>query len=79
MSVSQRKDTEEAAIAKEQALWIAHLKQLESLYQTFLSQGIAEQQPEVRSIKPSVKIYWVLVEENMGGLELKYQLWHARI
>lgn len=57
VSVSTQKDTEEAAIAKEQALLDRSPEAArESLYQTFLSQGIAKQQPKSRSIKPSVKI-----------------------
>ena len=57
VSVSTQKDTEEAAIAKEQALLDRSPEAArESLYRTFLSQGIAKQQPKSRSIKPSVKI-----------------------
>lgn len=57
VSVSTQKDTEEAAIAKEQASWIAHLKQLERVCTEPSSvRGIAKQQPKSRSIKPSVKI-----------------------
>ena len=53
VSVSTQKDTEEAAIAKEQAL----LKQLERVCTEPSSvRGIAKQQPKSRSIKPSVKI-----------------------
>ena len=53
VSVSTQKDTEEAAIAKEQA----HLKQLERVCTKPSSvRGIAKQQPKSRSIKPSVKI-----------------------
>ena len=57
VSVSTQKDTEEAAIAKEQALLDRSPDAArESLYQTFLSQGIAKQQQKSRSIKPLVKI-----------------------
>ena len=58
VSVSTQKDTEEEAVAKEQALWISSPEPArESLYQTFLSQGIAKNRSgKLRSIKPSVKI-----------------------
>ena len=57
VSVSTQKDTEEAAIAKEQALLDRSPDAArESLYQTFLSQGDWKQQQKSRSIKPLVKI-----------------------
>lgn len=57
VSVSTQKDTEEAAIAKEQALLDRSPEAArESLYQTFLSQGIAKQQLKLRLIKPSIRI-----------------------
>ena len=57
VSVSTQKDTEEEAVAKEQALWIALLSQLEKVYIKPSSvKGIAKQKRKLRSIKPSVKI-----------------------
>ena len=57
VSVSTQKDTEEAAVAKEQALLDRSPESArESLYQTFLVKGIAKQKRKLRSIKPSVKI-----------------------
>ena len=57
VSASTQKDTEEAAIAKEQALLDRSPDAArESLYQTFLSQGDWKQQQKSRSIKPLVKI-----------------------
>ena len=57
VSVSTQKDTEEAAIAKEQALLDRSPEAArESLYQTFLSQGDCETAAEVKVNQPSVKI-----------------------
>ena len=57
VSVSTQKDTEEAAIAKEQALLDRSPEAArESLYQTFLSQGIVKRQLKLRLIKPSIRI-----------------------
>lgn len=57
VSVSTQKDTEEAAIAKEQAFWIAHLRQLEKVYiKPSSAKEIAKRQRKLRSIRPLVKI-----------------------
>ena len=68
VSVSTQKDTEEAAIAKEQALLDRSPEAArESLYQTFLSQGDCETAAEVKVNqafnKNPIK---VLVEEKYG-------------
>lgn len=56
VSVSTQKDTEEAAIAKEQALLDRSPEAArESLYQTSSVRGIAKRQLKLRLIKPSVK------------------------
>ena len=58
VSVSTQKDTEEAAIAKEQALLDRSPEAARERVCTEPSsvRGIAKQQPKSRSIKPSVKI-----------------------
>ena len=57
VSVSTQKDTEEAAVAKEQALLDRSPESArESLYQPSSVKGIAKQKRKLRSIKPSVKI-----------------------
>ena len=80
VSVSTQKDTEEAAIAKEQALLdrspdVAR----ESLYQTFLSQGDCETAAEVKVNQAfSKNPIKVLVEEKYGvDLEEITNPWHA--
>ena len=82
VSVSTQKDTEEAAIAKEQALLDRSPDAArESLYQTFLSQGDCETAAEVKvnqafSKNPSK----VLVEEKYGvDLEEITNPWHAAV
>ena len=80
VSVSTQKDTEEAAIAKEQALMDRSPEAArESLYQTFLSQGDCETAAEVKVNqafnKNPIK---VLVEEKYGvDLEEITNPWHA--
>lgn len=80
VSVSTQKDTEEAAIAKEQALLDRSPEAArESLYQTFLSQGDCETAAEVKVNqafnKNPIK---VLVEEKYGvDLEEITNPWHA--
>ena len=82
VSVSTQKDTEEAAIAKEQALLDRSPEAArESLYQTFLSQGDCETAAEVKVNqafnKNPIK---VLVEEKYGvDMEEITNPWHAAI
>lgn len=80
VSVSTQKDTEEAAIAKEQAL-LDHSPEAarESLYQTFLSQGDCETAAEVKVNQAfSKNPIKVLVEEKYGvDLEEITNPWHA--
>lgn len=80
VSVSTQKDTEEAAIAKEQALLDRSPKAArESLYQTFLSQGDCETAAEVKVNQAfSKNPIKVLVEEKYGvDLEEITNPWHA--
>lgn len=82
VSVSTQKDTEEAAIAKEQALLDRSLDAArESLYQTFLSQGDCETAAEVKVIQAfSKNPIKVLVEEKYGvDLEEITNPWHAAV
>ena len=82
VSVSTQKDTEEAAIAKEQALLDRSPEAArESLYQTFLSQGDCETAAEVKVNqafnKNPIK---VLVEEKYGvDLDDITNPWHAAV
>ena len=68
VSVSTQKDTEEAAVAKEQALLDRSPESArESLYQTFLSQGDCETEAEVKVNQAfSKNPIKVLVEEKYG-------------
>ena len=80
VSVSTQKDTEEAAIAKEQALLDRSPEAArESLYQTFLSQGDCETAAEVQVNQAfSKNPIKVLVEEKYGvDLEEITNPWHA--
>ena len=80
VSVSTQKDTEEAAIAKEQALLDRSPEAArESLYQTFLSQGDCETAAEVKVNQAfSKNPLKVLVEEKYGvDLEEITNPWHA--
>ena len=80
VSVSTQKDTEEAAIAKEQALLDRSPEAArESLYQTFLSQGDCETAAEVKVNQAfSKNPIKVLVEEKYGvDLEEITTPWHA--
>ena len=80
VSVSTQKDTEEAAIAKEQALLDRSPEAArESLYQTFLSQGDCETAAEVKVNQAfSKNPIKVLVEEKYGvDLEEITNPWHA--
>lgn len=80
VSVSTQKDTEEAAIAKEQALLDRSPDAArESLYQTFLSQGDCETAAEVKVNQAfSKNPIKVLVEEKYGvDLEEITNPWHA--
>ena len=80
VSVSTQKDTEEAAIAKEQALLDRSPEAArESLYQTFLSQGDCETAAEVKVNQAfSKNPIQVLVEEQYGvDLEEITNPWHA--
>lgn len=80
VSVSTQKDTEEAAIAKEQALLNRSPEAArESLYQTFLSQGDCETAAEVKVNQAfSKNPIKVLVEEKYGvDLEEITNPWHA--
>ena len=82
VSVSTQKDTEEAAIAKEQALLDRSPEAArESLYQTFLSQGDCETAAEVKVNQAfSKNPIKVLVEEKYGvDLEEITNPWHATI
>ncbi len=82
VSVSTQKDTEEAAVAKEQALLDRSPESArESLYQTFLSQGDCETAAEVKVNqafnKNPIK---VLVEEKYGvDMEEITNPWHAAV
>ena len=80
VSVSTQTDTEEAAIAKEQALLDRSPEAArESLYQTFLSQGDCETAAEVKVNQAfSKNPIKVLVEEKYGvDLEEITNPWHA--
>ena len=80
VSVSTQKDTEEAAVAKEQALLDRSPEAArESLYQTFLSQGDCETAAEVKVNQAfSKNPIKVLVEEKYGvDLEEITNPWHA--
>lgn len=80
VSVSTQKDTEEVAIAKEQALLDRSPEAArESLYQTFLSQGDCETAAEVKVNQAfSKNPIKVLVEEKYGvDLEEITNPWHA--
>lgn len=80
VSVSTQKDTEEAAVAKEQALLNSSPEAArESLYQTFLSQGDCETAAEVKVNQAfSKNPIKVLVEEKYGvDLEEITNPWHA--
>lgn len=82
VSVSTQKDTEEAAIAKEQALLDRSPEAArESLYQTFLSQGNCETAAEVKVNQAfSKNPIKVLVEEKYGvDLEEITNPWHAAV
>ena len=82
VSVSTQKDTEEAAIAKEQALLDRSPDAArESLYQTFLSQGDCETAAEVKVNQAfSKNPIKVLVEEKYGvDLEEITNPWHAAV
>lgn len=90
VSVSTQKDTEEAAIAKEQALLDRSPEAArESLYQTFLSQGDCETAAEVKVNQAfSKNPIKVLVEENMEwtwmklpihGMLLSLVSWHFQL
>lgn len=82
VSVSTQKDTEEAAIAKEQALLDRSPEAArESLYQTFLSQGDCKTAAEVKVNQAfSKNPIKVLVEEKYGvDLEEITNPWHAAV
>ena len=82
VSVSTQKDTEEAAIAKEQALLDRSPEAArESLYQTFLSQGDCETAAEVKVNQAfSKNPIKVLVEEKYGvDLDEITNPWHAAV
>lgn len=82
VSVSTQKDTEEAAIAKEQALLGRSPEAArESLYQTFLSQGDCETAAEVKVNQAfSKNPIKVLVEEKYGvDLDEITNPWHAAV
>ncbi|HBY92237.1 MAG TPA: VIT family protein [Streptococcus sp.] len=82
VSVSTQKDTEEAAIAKEQALLDRSPEAArESLYQTFLSQGDCETVAKVKVSQAfSKNPIRVLVEEKYGvDLEEITNPWHAAV
>lgn len=82
VSVSTQKDTEEAAVAKEQALLDRSPESArESLYQTFLSQGDCETEAEVKVNKAfSKNPIKVLVEEKYGvDMEEITNPWHAAV
>lgn len=82
VSVSTQKDTEEAAVAKEQALLDRSPESArESLYQTFLSQGDCETAAEVKVNQAfSKNPIKVLVEEKYGvDMEEITNPWHAAV
>ena len=82
VSVSTQKDTEEAAVAKEQALLDRSPESArESLYQTFLSQGDCETEAEVKVNQAfSKNPIKVLVEEKFGvDMEEITNPWHAAV
>lgn len=82
VSVSTQKDTEEAAVAKEQALLDRSPESdRESLYQTFLSQGDCETEAEVKVNQAfSKNPIKVLVEEKYGvDMEEITNPWHAAV
>ena len=82
VSVSTQKDTEEAAVAKEQALLDRSPESArESLYQTFLSQGDCETEAEVKVNQAfSKNPIKVLVEEKYGvDLDEITNPWHAAV
>ena len=82
VSVSTQKDTEEAAVAKEQALLARSPESArESLYQTFLSQGDCETEAEVKVNQAfSKNPIKVLVEEKYGvDMEEITNPWHAAV
>ena len=82
VSVSTQKDTEEAAVAKEQALLDRSPESArESLYQTFLSQGDCETEAEVKVNQAfSKNPIKVLVEEKYGvDMEEITNPWYAAV
>ena len=82
VSVSTQKDTEEAAVAKEQALLDRSPESArESLYQTFLSQGDCETEAKVKVNQAfSKNPIKVLVEEKYGvDMEEITNPWHAAV
>ena len=82
VSVSTQKDTEEAAVAKEQAILDRSPESArESLYQTFLSQGDCETEAEVKVNQAfSKNPIKVLVEEKYGvDMEEITNPWHAAV
>ena len=82
VSVSTQKDTEEAAVAKEQALLDRSPESArESLYQTFRSQGDCETEAEVKVNQAfSKNPIKVLVEEKYGvDMEEITNPWHAAV
>ena len=82
VSVSTQKDTEEAAVAKEQALLDRSPESArESLYQTFLSQRDCETEAEVKVNQAfSKNPIKVLVEEKYGvDMEEITNPWHAAV
>lgn len=82
VSVSTQKDTEEAAVAKEQALLDRSPESArESLYQTILSQGDCETEAEVKVNQAfSKNPIKVLVEEKYGvDMEEITNPWHAAV
>ncbi|UYI03032.1 VIT family protein [Streptococcus thermophilus] len=82
VSVSTQKDTEKAAVAKEQALLDRSPESArESLYQTFLSQGDCETEAEVKVNQAfSKNPIKVLVEEKYGvDMEEITNPWHAAV
>ena len=82
VSVSTQKDTEESAVAKEQALLDRSPESArESLYQTFLSQGDCETEAEVKVNQAfSKNPIKVLVEEKYGvDMEEITNPWHAAV
>ena len=82
VSVSTQKDTEEAAVAKEQALLDRSPESArESLYQTFLSQGDCETEAEVKVNQAfSKNPIKVLVEEKYGvDMDEITNPWHAAV